>query len=143
LSIFFYTPKVRYKIHLLFFKFIYNILVGILSQTTPQVLTSPGYPSNYPPFFFNIYNLTVSEGKVMQINFTDFKLDVECWYAGLYGDWYDHVKIVDANGDILLPNTCSDNMPAPMISKSNKVEVHFQTDGLLEDRGWRLIYSEL
>ena len=43
----------------------------------------------------------------------------------------------------LLWETCKDTVPAPFTSKSNKVQVHFKTNGRVQKKGWRLIYAEI
>ena len=92
-----------------------------------------------------MYDIEVSEGKTMEIKFTDFDLEQEC-PMNTQCIW-DFVMVHDGGDndgdDILLPKTCNDNVPAPFTSKSNKVQVHFKTDQSVQKKGWRLVYTEL
>jgi hypothetical protein len=97
-----------------------------------------------------MYEIAVAEGKLMEIEFTEFELESSCMGQCKY----DYVMVVDAEDDdgdgvgddeddILLPKTCSNKIPAPFTSKSNKVQVHFKTDETVQKKGWRLVYTEL
>ena len=112
---------------------------------------SEGYEKNvYPANFHKMYEIEVAEGKLMEIEFTDFELE-SSWSGQCI---YDYVMVVDAadddgdgvgddEDDILLHKTCSDMVPAPFTSKSHKVQVHFKTDKTVQKKGWRLVYTEL
>ena len=100
-----------------------------------------------------MYDIEVSEGKLMEIEFTDFDLE-EPYHCTIYDNYrctFDFVMVhdgEDADGhgvgdDILLPKTCNNTVPAPFRSKSNKVQVHFKTDRAIQKKGWRLVYTEL
>ena len=121
--------------------------LGIFAQSEAKVLTSPGFPGDYPPNLQEKYPLVVSEGKTMQISFTDFELEGSC--SG--NCTFDYVMITEDNHgdgdeddiDLLMPRTCSNNIPPYITSKSNKAVVHFITDDEVELKGWRLLYSEV
>merc|ERR1712034_197285 len=115
-----------------------------LNGASAGVLESEGYGDKvYPNNFEKIYKISVSEGKIMEIRFTDF--DVE-WWGWKWSGWdkcYDFVMVHDGeddNGDgvgadIILPKTCGHDVPAPFKSKSNKVQVHFKTDESFHYKG--------
>ena len=101
-----------------------------------------------------MYDIEVSEGKIMEIKFTDFDLEREChrdhcpmnnqckWDLVMVHDGKDD----DGDGvgdDILLPKTCNDNVPVSFTSKSYKVQVHFKTDKSVQKKGWRLVFTEI
>ena len=94
--------------------------------------------------------LEVSEGKLMKIKFTDFELEPSCNGSCVFdyvmimdGEDDDGDGIGDDEGDELLRKTCSDNIPLPFTSKSNKIKMFFKTDGSVEKKGWRMVYSEV
>ena len=82
---------------------------------------SEGYEKNvYPANFHKMYEIEVAEGKLMEIEFTDFELE-SSWSGQCI---YDYVMVVDAadddgdgvgddEDDILLPKKCSDKVLAP------------------------------
>ena len=111
-----------------------------------DILYSEGYQNGeYPPDFKKMYEIEIAEGKQMKIQFTSFDLE-----PPNYGDCFDFVIIydgedVDGDGlgdDILLPETCGDKLPGILTSKSNKVQVYFESDIRVQKKGWRFVYSE-
>ncbi|KAL0156417.1 hypothetical protein M9458_047663, partial [Cirrhinus mrigala] len=77
--------------------------------------------------------------KAINLTFTNF--DVE----GPTGDIcrYDYVKIYDGDSAVypLVGTFCGDVVPAPFISASNFLTVHFISDGSVQRRGFNATYS--
>ena len=100
------------------------------------LITSPNYPDNYPndqnivtemsvALFNSIFtNADEEYGDLIEITFTDFSLEDS------RGCVYDYVRIVDRNGEELLPRTCGDHkdISAPILSKSNTAFLTFVSD---------------
>ena len=126
----------------------------IFKGASAGVLESEGYEMDeYPANFHKMYEIEVAEGKLMEIEFTDFDLE-EPYHCTIYDNYrctFDFVMVhdgEDADGDgvgddILLPKTCNNKVPTPFTSNSHKVQVHFKTDRYIQKKGWRLVYTEV
>jgi len=118
--------------------------IGDVTTTTNPVapltgtLTSPNYPENYEDDFDKTYPIIVEEGKVVEIEFTDFEVENEpsCGY-----DW---LMITENNEDILMNKSCGSGNPSvDLVSKTNSVNVRFFTDGSQTMRGWSLTWRSV
>ncbi|KAL9970587.1 hypothetical protein ACROYT_G022990 [Oculina patagonica] len=79
---------------------ILNLYVNFLHKRCGSVvnnsLKSPGYPNSYPSDMHCVYSIPIPQGKVLNISFEDFVLEV-----GLFGCNYDYLKIMDGKNHTL------------------------------------------
>jgi len=102
------------------------------------VLTSPNYPSPYPPNHDSTQTIQVAEGKVVRITFTGFRTE----------RGYDYVQILDEDGTNLMSRSyrgreSGSRVPSVHLSNSNIVHVIFHTNHVDQSDGWRLEWEEL
>ena len=66
----------------------------------------------------------------MSLKFTAFNIEYEsnCSYDGL--------TIIDGDGTILMEKSCGADLPAEILSRSNIVDLFFNTDGSVTGPGW-------
>ena len=102
-------------------------------------LTSPNYPNfNYPNDYYSVQKIQVPEGNTIWIRFTDFDCEPE----------YDTVTITDKDGTRLgffdgENDSDDDWMTKEMVSNTDTVEVHFESDGSTSRNGWKLNWGKL
>ena len=100
-----------------------------------DVVTSPNYPSNYDDNLNKTETITVAEGLVLRLEFTAFNVEDHGSCA------YDHLKIVDGDGTILMDKTCGDALPPVFMSNTNHVDLIFETDHSVTESGWAVKWS--
>jgi len=100
-----------------------------------DVVTSPNYPSNYDDNLNKTETITVAEGLVLRLEFTAFNVEDHGSCA------YDHLKIVDGDGTILMDKTCGDALPPVFMSNTNHVDLIFKTDYSVTKSGWAVKWS--
>ena len=54
---------------------------------------------------------------------------------------YDHLKIVDGDGTILMDKTCGDALPPVFMSNTHHVDLVFETDYSVTKSGWAVNWS--
>merc|ERR1719175_279821 len=102
-------------------------MVGTLPKN--GVLTSPGYPGNYPSSHDSTQTIQVAPGKGVKLHFTHADLESK----------YDYVHIVDDDGH----DHYLHSVPDDMVIHREYVDVVFHTDGSVQRYGWRLEWSEV
>ena len=85
--------------------------------------------------------MEVNEGHLINVTFLDF--DIEYWNWTDYDCRYDFVKIIDENGVTLMDKTCGNQIPASLITSSNRATLWFKTDADTNKKGFRLIWAEV
>ena len=97
-----------------------------------NLVTSPGYPSNYPDKQDKTFPIKVAAGQVIEILFTDFNLErhKSCDY--------DYVTVLDGDGSTLLAKTCGTNKPGKITSKTNVAIIKFKSDANVNKKGFRV-----
>ena len=96
-----------------------------------NLVTSPGYPSNYPDNQDKTFPIKVAAGQVIEILFTDFNLEPHASCE------YDHVTVLDGDGSTLLAKTCGTNKPGKITSKTNVANIKFKSDTSVNNKGFR------
>ena len=114
------------------------------------IVTSPNYPGNYPTNIRRTEKIKVAQGLVILLQFTAFNIEHHPACS------FDHLKIVDGDGTILLEKSCGSSdfgtivtggqsigssLPADITSKSNSVNLIFTSNGLDTYSGWSLNWS--
>ena len=107
---------------------------GVGEQALEGIISSPGFNSgdDYPPNYANHWKIEVPKDKTIKINFTDYKVEQCC----------DVVRITDGDKTVLKEDKSKPGKK-PFVSKTNTVEVFFQSDSSGQRRGWRLEWGEL
>merc|ERR1712106_380199 len=103
----------------------------ITTSTTSGTLQSPNFPNKYPNNHDETYNIEVQTGKTIEIIFETFELEA---HSRCSWDW---LKIIDGS-TTLLEETCGSNVPAKLLSQTNKVEIIFHSDYVVPKRGFKL-----
>jgi len=104
-------------------------------NNSQAVVTSPNYPSNYDNNLRSTETIRAAEGLVLRLEFTAFNVENHGSCA------YDHLKIVDGDGTILMDKTCGDALPPVFMSNTNHVDLVFETDHSVTKSGWSLKWA--
>ena len=80
--------------------------------------------------------MEVEVGQRILIRFVAFSLETSTSCK------YDYVTVVDGDGTTLLEKSCRDT-PSEIVSKTNRADVIFKTDGSRTETGWKLEYSPM
>ena len=101
-----------------------EILKKMYCANSPQekVIMSLNHPSNYPDNQDKEYPISVDDGFVIGLWFTEFKIE-EHSSCG-----YDWVQVVDGDGTVLLDKSCGETKPARITSRTKSLTVKFQSD---------------
>ena len=97
-----------------------------IEQPTSGVLTSPNYPERYPNDLIQVEKIQVPEGNTIWLIFTDF----EC-------EDVDIVSITDGDGTQLNSDS-GEAWRKQIFSNTNTVEIVFNADDSVNDKGFRL-----
>uniref|UniRef100_A0A4W4F6Q8 Cubilin n=1 Tax=Electrophorus electricus TaxID=8005 RepID=A0A4W4F6Q8_ELEEL len=115
---------------------------GYLTSSSGQ-FGSPDIDMNgkYESFMNCLWTIAVSPNKVINLTFTTFELEGDSDSTCLY----DYIKVFDGDSvDYPLVGIfCGNVVPAPFVSASNFLTVHFVTDGSVAFRGFNATYSEV
>ncbi|VDI15438.1 Hypothetical predicted protein [Mytilus galloprovincialis] len=106
---------------------------GIFGGTVGS-FTSPYYPSKYCNNHNCNYNITVEEGSKVKLNFTYFNVEVDSDYVLVY----DGGVTDDALLDTL---TGGPTEGIEFNSTSNKMIIHFFSDGSVRETGFSVSYK--
>ncbi|CAH2301357.1 ovochymase-2-like [Pelobates cultripes] len=102
------------------------------------ILHSKNYPDSYPPNLICTWNITVQQGFLIKLTFTELAMD------GDMGTCNDKLDVSD-RADII-GSYCGNLKPPVIISSSNQLFLHFSTDGTRTDMGfevqWEQVYPE-
>jgi hypothetical protein len=99
------------------------------------VITSPGFPENYDSGLDLTWLIQVKLGQLIETNFLLFDVNIFC---------NDFLIIYDgaSNASFIVGKYCGDSIPPSHISSSNKIMVHFETDGYEgNENGFELTYN--
>ncbi|XP_069591746.1 astacin-like metalloendopeptidase [Ranitomeya imitator] len=108
--------------------------------TGPEgALISPNYPQNYPSNAYCHWNITTTER--FRITFKDFNIEGDGMNCQ-----YDKLRIYNGRDfDVLyqLRDFCGQNLPLPITSSSNSMQIVFTSDLSIEKRGFSLVYQRV
>lgn len=110
---------------------------GILRATLqPQVLTSPGYPDQYPGGLECLYILHAQSGKIITLQIDDVDLDASRDYVLMRdGESPKSQVIARLTGD-------KENNPKIVMSTNNKVYIYFKTNVGDSRRGFKIRFVQ-
>ena len=95
------------------------------------VVTSPNYPEEYPDNLRMTDKIQVEQGLVIIVQFTDFSTEKNA-------DW---MTLTDGDGTALMGKTSGVSLPANISSRTNVINVLFQTDHSVTRKGWSFSWS--
>jgi len=102
-----------------------------------KVVISTNFPFKYPNNEDKEYPITVDEGHVISLVFTDLKIEANDQNLCVF-DW---VTVVDADGTVLLGKTCGDTQPDKITSNTNSITIKFVSDRSVTRKGFRAEYE--
>jgi len=110
-------------------------MYGCKSVLAEGVVTSPNFPNDYPNMWAKTESITTAWGLVLRLEFTAFNIEDEISCR------YDNLTIVDGDGTILMDNECGGALPAVYMSRTNHVDLVFETDETETRSGWSVKWS--
>ncbi|XP_068604308.1 cubilin [Brachionichthys hirsutus] len=112
---------------------------AIVTDDNGGAITSPRYPSPYPPSLNCSWIIRAQEPfNHVTLSFTDFELEIMSSSCS-----HDAVEILDGD-NYQAPSIgryCGSELPHPVTSFSNSLVVNFTTDQSVSGKGFRAIYS--
>ncbi|KAI8478628.1 CUB and sushi domain-containing protein 3 [Branchiostoma belcheri] len=104
------------------------------ASSTPQQLTSPGYPNNYGNNLNCRWTIQSASGTIIHLHFIAFSLE----------DGYDNLNIFDGSaGSTPAQSLTGNNVPSDFDSSGNTVVVQFTSDQSVVQSGFLLEYTEV
>ncbi|KAJ3609696.1 hypothetical protein NHX12_024207 [Muraenolepis orangiensis] len=107
--------------------------VAELVRSSSGVITSPGWPFQYPSTLNCSWNIRGKPGDIITLSFQDFELQGS-QHCAL--DWLSIGSLKNLDGY----RACGSSLPAPYISSQDHVWIHFHSDHSLGAKGFRLSY---
>ncbi|TRY65077.1 hypothetical protein DNTS_006077, partial [Danionella cerebrum] len=102
-------------------------------RASSGVITSPGWPFEYPSHINCSWNIRANPGEVITISFQDFEIQ-SSHRCGL--DWISIGTYKNLDGY----RACGSSIPAPYISSQDHVWIKFHSDDSVTGKGFRLSY---
>ncbi|XP_056391195.1 astacin-like metalloendopeptidase isoform X1 [Hyla sarda] len=103
------------------------------------VITSPNYPNNYPNNAYCHWNITTNTR--FRVTFTDFDIESES-----YNCLFDKLRIFngrDFNNVYQLKDLCGQDIPSPITSFGNSMQLVFISDSHVVLKGFRVVYKHI
>ncbi|KAL2080118.1 hypothetical protein ACEWY4_023911 [Coilia grayii] len=107
--------------------------VAELIRASSGVITSPGWPFEYPSRVNCSWNIRANPGEIITISFQDFEIQ-SSHRCGM--DWISIGAYKNLDGF----RACGSSIPAPYISSQDHVWIKFHSDDSLTGKGFRLSY---
>ncbi|XP_061905266.1 low-density lipoprotein receptor-related protein 12-like [Entelurus aequoreus] len=104
-----------------------------LLRASSGVITSPGWPFQYPPRLNCSWNIRGRPGDTITLSFQDFELQSSHRCSS---DWMSISSYKNLDG----LRVCGSSLPPPYISSQDHVWIHFRSDEALTGKGFRLSY---
>ncbi|XP_062342869.1 low-density lipoprotein receptor-related protein 12 [Osmerus eperlanus] len=102
-------------------------------RSSSGVITTPGWPFEYPSRINCTWNIRANPGEIITISFQDFELQSS---RRCDLDWLSIGSYKNLDGF----RACGSTLPAPYISSQDHVWVKFHSDDSLTGKGFRLTY---
>ncbi|XP_041758224.1 low-density lipoprotein receptor-related protein 12 isoform X1 [Coregonus clupeaformis] len=102
-------------------------------RASSGVITSPGWPFQYPSRINCSWNIRASPGEIITISFQDFEIQ-SSHRCSL--DWISIGTYKNLDGY----RACGSSIPAPYISSQDHVWIKFHSDNIMTGKGFRLSY---
>ncbi|XP_071223393.1 low-density lipoprotein receptor-related protein 12-like [Salvelinus alpinus] len=102
-------------------------------RASSGVITSPGWPFQYPSRINCSWNIRANPGEIITISFQDFEIQ-SSHRCGL--DWISISSYKNLDGY----RACGSSIPAPYISSQDHVWIKFHSDDIMTGKGFRLSY---
>ena len=118
------------------FFYLSNIAEGKITLIDPNgVITSPGFPNDYPANSNNEWLIQLPKGKFIEMNFLSFETEEYCWRESL--------TIYNGPSDAspVIGEFCGYDLPANFISISNEILLVFKSSSKDNYKGFKLEYK--
>ncbi|XP_018596987.1 low-density lipoprotein receptor-related protein 12 [Scleropages formosus] len=102
-------------------------------RASSGVITSPGWPFEYPSRINCSWNIRANPGEIITISFQDFEIQSS---RRCGSDWVSIGTYKNLDGY----RACGSSIPAPYISSQDHVWIKFHSDDSLTGKGFRLAY---
>ncbi|KAK1805090.1 hypothetical protein P4O66_019150 [Electrophorus voltai] len=102
-------------------------------RASSGVITSPGWPYEYPSHVNCSWNIRANPGEIITISFQDFEVQ-SSHRCGM--DWISISTYKNLDGY----RVCGSSIPSPYISSQDHVWIKFHSDDSLTGKGFRLSY---
>ncbi|XP_023684481.1 low-density lipoprotein receptor-related protein 12 [Paramormyrops kingsleyae] len=102
-------------------------------RASSGVITSPGWPFEYPSRINCSWNIRANPGEIITISFQDFEVQSS---RRCGSDWVSIGTYKNLDGY----RACGSSIPAPYISSQDHVWIKFHSDDSLTGKGFRLAY---
>uniref|UniRef100_A0A3Q2Q6B5 Metalloendopeptidase n=1 Tax=Fundulus heteroclitus TaxID=8078 RepID=A0A3Q2Q6B5_FUNHE len=105
-------------------------------NTASGTISSPNWPDKYPSKKACSWSLSTTPGHRIKLIFTEVDMEAHQECA------YDHLEIFDGRDAraSTLGRFCGTKTPAPVISSSNQMFLHFLSDNSVQKRGFQASY---
>ncbi|MFH4977847.1 hypothetical protein AB6A40_004556 [Gnathostoma spinigerum] len=111
-------------------------------QVSDGYITSPNFPSAYPPDQDCLYNFSASTGLVIYLSFTEFQLEKPLARTNQCLHDYVVITITDRQArDHISERLCGSKLPPPFKTMQKTVWVHFHSSHTANERGFRMHYQ--
>ncbi|BHF63132.1 Bone morphoproteintic protein 1 [Sparganum proliferum] len=102
-------------------------------------ITSPGFPSQYPPNIKCVWTIEVAAGFSVVLTFDSFELE-EQWDCEV-----DYLEVFDGSSESAasLRKICGSGFPKPVASTTNKMTLKFVSDGVISKKGFRVRFENV
>ncbi|CAN9503559.1 unnamed protein product [Ophioblennius macclurei] len=107
--------------------------VAELLRASSGVITSPGWPFQYPTRLNCSWNIRARPGDAITVSFQDFDLQGS---HRCTSDWMSISSYRSLDG----LRVCGSSLPPPYITSQDHVWIHFHSDDSLTGKGFRLSY---
>lgn len=107
--------------------------VAELLRGSSGVITSPGWPFQYPTHLNCSWNIRARPGESITVSFQDFDLQGS---PRCSSDWTSVSSVRSVEGSRL----CGSSLPPPFITSQDHVWIHFHSDHAVTGKGFRLSY---
>lgn len=107
--------------------------VAELLRASTGVITSPGWPFQYPTRLNCSWNIRARPGDAITVSFQDFDLQGSHRCSS---DWMSISSYRSLDG----LRVCGSSLPPPYITSQDHVWIHFHSDDSLTGKGFRLSY---
>ncbi|XP_068081387.1 cubilin [Anabrus simplex] len=97
-----------------------------------QIISSPGFPNNYPPNMHCAWSVSFPSGQAISVHFLTMNLETNCGH--------DYVKIHSGASPTAprIGSYCGTTVPQDFVAQSNTLWIEFHSDKEVQSQGFKL-----